>query len=293
MDQQLSVADLANGATGELGDLDGPAGAPQQSGFREYAHLLWRKKWTIIIVVVIAVGLVLGYCAITTKEYTATASVLLEPTISSDFAGGGGNAANPSAIINVPNAIQVMQSTSIKDIVARTIPNPPDVSVTESGLAGTTDVVQISVSSSNPQTAAAAANAYALAYISSQKALTKTTFTDAQKQIQNKIGTVELAISDITAQIRATPTGVNQTINDVQLSNLEDTLTTLQNQEQQYQFYATQGLKTEVGTVISAATVPTSPSSPKTIEYTVLALIVGLVVGIGLVLAINAIGSRQ
>jgi len=44
---------------------------------------------------------------------------------------------------------------------------------------------------------------------------------------------------------------------------------------------------------VTAATVPTKPSSPKTIEYTVLALIFGLIAGIGLALLVNAISRRR
>ncbi len=46
-------------------------------------------------------------------------------------------------------------------------------------------------------------------------------------------------------------------------------------------------MTTEVGQVISSATVPTKPVSPKTIEWTVLALIFGVIVGIGVALLVN------
>jgi uncharacterized protein involved in exopolysaccharide biosynthesis len=104
---------------------------------------------------------------------------------------------------------------------------------------------------------------------------------------------VNIAISNLTNQLRAAPAGTNTETTDVQLSNLQDQLTTLQNELQTDQFYATQGTTTEVGRVISAATVPTKPSSPKTIEYTVLALIFGLIAGVGLALLVNAISRRR
>jgi succinoglycan biosynthesis transport protein ExoP len=292
MDQQVREAELT-GSAGDGADLDGTAGEPERAGMREYAHILWRRKLVIIIVVVVAVGGVLAYCKIATKSYSASATVLLEPQISPLVSPSSASAANPLGSINVPNAIQVIESSSIQDIVSRTIPNPPSVSATESGLAGTTDVVNISASSSNPQVAASAANAYANAYITSEKALTTKTFTDAQKQLEGKINTVQLAISNLTNQIKGAAAGVNQTIDDVQLSNLEDQLTTLQNEQQQYQFYATQGLGTEVGQVISSASVPTSPSSPKTVEYTLLAFIFGLIAGLGLALLVNAVSTRE
>ena len=67
----------------------------------------------------------------------------------------------------------------------------------------------------------------------------------------------------------------------------------MQNQLQQYEFYATQGTNTQFGKVLSTAGVPSSPSSPKTIEYTVLALIFGLVAGIGVALLIDAVSINR
>lgn len=291
MDQRLG-AELAVDAGRDDVVSNSEHSEQEQAGVRVYAQLFWRKRLTIIIVVVIAVVGVLGYCLIATKKYTATSTVLLEPQISA-LINPTANNGNPYAAIDVPDVIQVIQSSSIKDLVARTIPNPPSASAAEEGLAGTTTVVGISASSSSPQVAAAAANAYANAYINSQRQLTTKTFTDAESQISNKIDTVQIAISNVTAQIQAAPAGTSTNSQDVELSDLESTLTTLENQLEQYQFYASQGQGTEIGQLISQASVPTSPSSPKTLEYTLLALLIGLVVGIGIVLIVNAVTTRR
>ncbi len=265
---------------------------PEQSGIAEYARVLWRRKWIVIITTVVVVGAVLAYCVLTTKTYSATATVQLEPPVSSLLSTG--QAANPTAaLVNVQDVIQVMESSSISNIVAKTIPNPPSISVSQVGTLATTDIVQMTAGDSNPQLAAAAANAYANSYINYEKGITKSTFESAAAQIGNKVATVQLAISNLTNQIRSTPAGVNLTADEVELGDLENQLTDLQNELQQDQFYSSQGTNTEVGRVISAATVPTSPSSPDTIEYVILALIFGLIAGIGLALLVNAISSRR
>jgi uncharacterized protein involved in exopolysaccharide biosynthesis len=103
------------------------------------------------------------------------------------------------------------------------------------------------------------------------------------------VDTVQLAIAGLTNQIRSSPAGTNVSSAEVQLSDLESQLTGLQNSLQEYDFYGTQGRNTEVGQLITAATVPTKPSSPKTVEYTVFALIFGLILGVGIALLINAV----
>ena len=265
---------------------------PETSGIRAYARILWRRKWIIIITAVVAVVGVLGYCVLATKTYTATATVLLEPTISTQLSQGGSSNAT-QALVNVADQIQVIESASIAGIVARTIPDPPSATATQVGILATDDTVNISVSASNPQVAAAAANAYAHAYINSGRATTKATYASAEAQLQNKVNTVQLAISNITAQIRATPVGVSDVVDEAQLGDLENQLIELENTLQQYQFYSTQGTDTEVGQLISPASPPTKPSSPETLQYTVLALIFGLVAGVGLALLVNAVSTRD
>ncbi|HEY6471561.1 MAG TPA: Wzz/FepE/Etk N-terminal domain-containing protein [Acidimicrobiales bacterium] len=267
--------------------------APEQSGIAEYGRVLWRRKWIIIITTVVVVVGVLGYCVISTKKYTATATVELLPDVST-LLSQSGSSVNPTvADVNVADVIQVIESASISNIVAKTIPNPPSASATQVGTIDQTDIVNVSASSSSPQTAAAAANAFANSYINYERGINKSVFASAAAQLTNKVDTVNIAISNITNELRSSPAGTNTESTTVELSDLENQLTTLENELQTDQFYATQGINSEVGRVISAATVPTKPSSPKTIEYTVFALIFGLIAGVGLALLVNAISRRR
>lgn len=264
------------------------ADQPNPSGLREYALVLWGRKLIILIVAAICVGATLAYCVAVTPTYQATASVLLEPPISqtliqANFPTGA------APIPNVPDGIQVIESANVADLVAKTIPTPPSVSATQ---VGTTDVVQVAVRSKNAHLAAAAANAYARAYIKYERRQTVDTFTQAQSQLQTKVDTVQLAISQLNGEIRGAAAGANTAPQETQLGNLENQLTTLQDQLQTYQFYATQGTATESGQLISTATVPTKPVSPKTLEWTVLALIFGLILGVGVALLVNAVSPR-
>ncbi len=264
----------------------------EQSGLGEYLRILWRRKLVIIIVFVVVVVGVLGYCVTATKTYTATATVYLEPPVSNLFQTSGASA-SATPLVNVQDQIQIMESSAVSDIVAKTIPNPPSASVTQVGTLATTDIVTLSASSTSPQTAAAAANAYANAYINYERGIDKSEYTSAAKQISNKVDTLQIAINDLDNTIRSTPAGVNQTADEVQLGDLENQLTSLQDQLEGYQFASTQGQGTEVGRVISEATVPTSPSSPHTVEYVVIAAIFGLIAGVGIALVVNAVSTRR
>jgi uncharacterized protein involved in exopolysaccharide biosynthesis len=261
------------------------APAAEPSGLREYALLLWRKKVTILVVAAICLGATLAYCVLVKPTYQASASVLLEPPISQTLIEAN-SPASVAALPNVPDGIEVIESSAVSAAVNKTVPGAPSVKATQ---VGTTDVVQVSARSKNAQLAAVAANAYAQAYIHYEQQQTTDTFTAAQAQVQNKVDTVQLAIANLNAQIRSAGAGTNVTPDETQLSTLQNELTSLQGQLQNYQFYASQGVTTEAGQVISSATVPTKPVSPKTLEWTVLALIFGLILGVGVALLINAV----
>jgi uncharacterized protein involved in exopolysaccharide biosynthesis len=262
---------------------------PEPSGLREYGQLLWREKATIAIVTAICVAVTVAYCLVVTPTYQATASVLLEPAISQTLI----EANFPTGLSPVPNVadgIEVIESSSVADQVLKQIPNAPKVTASQ---VGTTDVVQVTAKSTNAALAARSANAYAHAYISLEQKQTSDIFVSAEQQLQTKINTVGYAISTLNAQIRASTAGTDLTPLESQLGALQSQQANLENQLQNYQFFASQGVSDESGQVISAATPPTKPASPKTAEWTVLALIFGVILGVGVVLLVNALSSQR
>jgi uncharacterized protein involved in exopolysaccharide biosynthesis len=265
---------------------------PAPSGLREYGIILWRRKWIVVITFVVCVVGMLGYCAVAGKKYTATATVLLEPSIS-PLLSQASSPSSVAALVNVGDVMQVIESGTVADLVQQKIHDAPKVSVTQVGNVTTSDIVSVAASSKDPQLAANAANAYANAYIAYQKGIAAATFKSAQRQVQQKVYTVQLAITNLTNQIKASPAGVSDVLDEQQLGDLELQLTNLQSELQTYQFYGSEGSTTEVGRVISSATVPSSPSSPKTTEYVIFAAIFGLVLGIGLALLVDAVASKR
>ncbi len=142
--------------------------ATELSGLREYALLLWRKRVTILVVAAICVGATLAYCVLIKPTYQASASVLLEPPISETLVEAN-SAGAVAPLPDVPDGIEVIESSAVAQLVAKTLPGAPAVTATQ---VGTTNVVQVSVRSHDPQAAAAAANAYAKAYISFEQSQT-------------------------------------------------------------------------------------------------------------------------
>jgi uncharacterized protein involved in exopolysaccharide biosynthesis len=255
------------------------------SGLREYALALWSKKLIVIVITLVFIGGCLGYCAITKAKYTATTQLQLEPQISPALLDATTNAGG-AITVDVPTSVAVIESRSVQNAVRRTYPNAPSVSAVEQG---TTAVVNVSVSSENASQAATYANAYANAYINQVQQQTANTFAKGEKLLQKRLGTLQIALSNVDTQIKDAPAGSNLAGLDAQVSTLQNQEETLQNQLANYEFFATQGNGDSVGRIVSDATVPTKPSSPKTVEWTLIAAILGILVGIGIALIVNAV----
>ena len=256
----------------------------EPSGLREYALLLWRKRVTILVVAAICVVGTLGYCILMKPTYQASASVLLEPPISQTL-----SRPTPASIAAAPQRARRDRGDRERQrrpLVAKTLPGAPSVTATQ---VGTTDVVQVAVRSKDPQLAAGGRQrlrqgVHPLRAETDDRHLQLGPGPAAE---QGRHGATRHRQPERPDQARRPTT--NLTPDETQLGDLQDQLATLQNQLQNYQFDSSQGVTTEVGQVISSATVPTKPVSPKTVEWTVLALIFGLILGIGVALLVNAL----
>jgi succinoglycan biosynthesis transport protein ExoP len=251
-----------------------------RSSLREYTEILWRRRWVVILVTAVALGLSIAYGVLTTPVYQGTAGLLLTPQLSSTLLQAN-NSNFPVITVDVPTATQVIESRSIQQAVQKSIPNAPAVSVTQ---IGTTDVVDVSAESTNPKLAAAVANAYADAYIHLQQEQAVNTLTSAAQLLQTHISSVQSAINAVQAQIANSNTSTGASLT-TQLAALEEEQETLRSDLSNYQFASTES--TGGGQVVSEASVPVKPIKPKTIEYAVLAGMLGIVVGVALAMLLE------
>jgi len=262
----------------------------ESSSLRQYASVLWRRRWMIALVTLVTVGIALAYCVVTTPVYQGTANLLLMQQLPSAVLQAN-NTFNPNVMVDVATDTQVLESADVTAIVKKTVPNAPSVNVTQ---VGTTNVVQVSTQSTDAALAAKAATAYANAYITYQHQLTANALNSAAQQVQNRLNTVQATANQISAELgdstKASSPGAESSLASLQ-GSLQLEASSLQNQLANDQFYASSQTG-ESGQLISAATTPTKPVSPKTIEYSVLAAVLGLVLGIGLAISLEFFDDR-
>ena len=266
-----------------------PGTTIEQVNFRDYMQALWRRRWLIVIVTLVAVVGALAVSAVLPKRYEATASLLLTPNLPSASL----QAKNPvytATIIDVPTDIQILQSNTVSSIANKaTGKNLPSVTGKQ---VGTTDVVQVTVDNGDPKLASQAANAYANAYITLQHRQIAGALQQDQSQLNQRLASVQQAVTSVSAEIATAgpnaSAGVQAELAAVQAA-LQGQEGTLQDAIAEYQSYLADQ-PVEGGELITPATPPTHKSSPKTTEYVVLALLIGLVVGLALAMILEALG---
>jgi capsular exopolysaccharide synthesis family protein len=231
-----------------------------------YLRAIWRRKWVVAVVVAVVTGAAVAGSLLQTPRYTATAQIRIQP--SNTPVPLSPNSASQSTLgsADVLTEQSLVTSNSVKDIVRSQLGQAPKVSATA---VDQTNLIAVSATSTDPRWAARVANAYANAYVNSRRNQAANDLSAAAAQIQAKI-------TDLDQQIAAAKPS-------------PEAVTALSTQEASFraelaQLQVNSALSSGGAEVASPAAVPGSPSSPRTVLNGVVALALGLILGIGLAL---------
>lgn len=256
----------------------------EELGLFDYARILWRRKLTILLVVVIAVAGTLGVDTIRTKKYAGTASLLF---VSQSYNAGS---VTPLSDTDIATDIGLVNSATVKKIVSGLLKTPaPPVSVTQQGA---TEIATVSVTSTSPAFAAKAANAYVAGYIQASQQRFLATSQSAQKQLENQINGLQTQVNALQTQINQTASTDTATLTnlDNQLGALVSQQNALRTQLSQIQVNVAQ--TPSGGQLVESATPSSKPVSPKRVTDAVIAFFIGVVVGIALALLRERLDDR-
>ena len=238
-----------------------------------YLAVMARWKWLIIGITAVCVAAGVGYLYTRTPLYEATARLLyVQPvTISNSLVGVSQNVQQPE----LATVSAIVSSGQMTDAAAELL-NGQDTSagyfmsavqpVDSSGNTSAT-VIGIQAVSTDPKTAAAAANAYAQAFVDYRR-------ETAQAQVNN-------ALAAIDAQLKSYDTPSEKESGEyLQLK-----------QSQQALELQLESLSSDF-TIIAPASVPTAPFSPRTRHTLALAVILGLVLSMVLAFLLEQLDTR-
>ena len=242
---------------------------------RDYARVVSRRKWLVAAGVFTTVTAAVAMSVLQKPVYEASAQMLVK-TRASETVFGNGNISLGDPKRAVQTEIKVLESQIVSQRVQQILgldEEPPDVSGSTDGA---TDVVTVKVRSGNPTTARVVADAYVEAYIEIKREQAVGTLVSAGAELQKKITELQQQIDDIDAQLEAE--GEDDDLAD-QRQILFDQQTLFEQRLDQLQVDA--ALATGGAQAVRQAEQPADPVEPTPMRTAALALVVGLLLGLG------------
>lgn len=231
---------------------------------RDYGRLFWRHRWLILAVVAIAVGSALGFVALRTPVYEGTAQVILQPSGSQQILDSSPQNAQDAAR-NVDTETAVMRSRATQDAATKFLGHEPNVSISSDA---SSDVVSVSARSTGARRAASDANGYAQAYVAQRRHRNIDDLAQAGEQLQAKISEIDRSLQDLT------PGSPDATTAQEQRAFLQRQLDQLQLSSNLNQVGGAR--------ILARAEVPDTPVEPQPARDVAIALVLGLLLGVGL-----------
>jgi polysaccharide biosynthesis transport protein len=230
-----------------------------EPSFRTYLHILRQRKWWVGSIAVLGLVASLAFSLTSHKQYSATAQLLVQASF------GTSGVQQPVTQTDVETELQLVTSASVQRTVRNRLKSTPAVSASE---VGQTNVMAITAISGTPSRASLIANVYATAFVQYRQAVATNSLTTAEAQVRSQITSVELQVSSLR--------GGTNSPEATALLNQEAVL-----KEQLAQMQVSGATDTGDVALVTPATTPASPSSPKPAEDALLGLVAGLALGIG------------
>jgi polysaccharide biosynthesis transport protein len=229
---------------------------------RGYLHILRAGRWWVVAISLLGLGISLALSLTASKQYTATAQLLVQSVGSVNLTTGANSNGLTSA--DVETELQLVTSAQVQSQVRAKLGSAPGISATE---VGATNVIAVTAVSPDPARAARIANTYARAFVSWSTATAISNLAVAESQLGSQIDALGKEISRLPASSSA------------QVAALTNEQAVLKGQLAQLQVAgatASSGLE-----LVTPATAPISPSSPKPLENALLGVLAGLALGLG------------
>lgn len=251
-------------STGEITDdhLNGSGSGILMSEQLAGSIRVLRRRWRVIALVpLVALVVSLGVSLTAHKEYSATAKLQLIPANENpvgDLVSPGSQFSPPDPEADQNTAVSQITETPMANLVRgslRLTESSQDLlAQVSASLAGTSNIVNVTATDASPARAARIANAFASQYVGFSQ-------DSERSQLEQALRSAQARFAALTPAQQAAAGGQQLLKTELTLSTAIVTLT-------------------PDATVAQTASTPSSPSSPKPLVDALVALVVGLLVGI-------------
>ena len=240
---------------------------------RSYAAVLGRRKWTIVLVVVLTIGAAMFFSTRQTPLYQSSTRVLVKPLNPDQILQGYSYAVSMDTEAALAASPQVAGDAAA--IVESQGVNPAEPGTLSTGVPLNTNFLDITYSAPNPADAATWAQAYAEAYVANR-------LEQAQKLYRSATGGYETRLEDLDDQIG----DLQVALGDAKGSDRPPIVSQIDNVNRQIQFVQLQLAQVPIpaadsAQIIAAAEIPSTPYTPDYVRNVALAVAAGLALGVG------------
>ena len=251
---------------------------------RDYLGVLARRKVLIGTITAVAALTALIASSSTPRDYTATATLRIEPT--SALVGGTVRADDLSYLDRLENTYaDLARSGEVRDAVARQVGLRQRPSVDIKSVANT-ELMEVRVTTAGSRSAAQAANALTAELVARVKALNLASANEAEKLFNARAGRLQDEIANAENQRAELEPALSTAANKIDLRLREEvtskraSLAALVSDHQTLQL--TREARAGALSVVAEATPPTHPSNRNLPLALVLSAVLGLVAGVAL-----------
>lgn len=249
---------------------------------RDYLRVIARRKGILVTAILFAL---VGSLAITLLQepiYQAEAQLLVQPR-------SGDTVFEDDPAVNVQNLeraiqteIQVVEGQRVRTRVREDLGLDTDPPRVNASAVGSTDIVSVKVRSADPETAQVLADAYTEAYITTRREQAVDDLDAATTEMQEKVAELQERIDEIDQQVADAPA---RSQGDLRAS-LSGQRQALVNQQATFNeridvLQVDTALITGGASVVRTADLPEQPVEPTPVRTTALALVVGIILGLG------------
>jgi tyrosine-protein kinase len=255
--------------------------------FETLLAVLRRRLGLILLTVTVAAGGALGLSLLQDKEYSSSASMVLQansdPLDSLLVSPASTSDERRAATDFVVAAQGVISRRTAKRLERRgELDAAAVVSSVEVSAQGESDLIKVKATARDPRTAARASNAFADEFVTFGRDAERARIRQTQRLLRRELGRLSAARRRALARTSPGERSSRSTPTARRIPSLTRRMRSLESRSEDLAIM--QSLQTGNAAVIERATAPASPSSPKPVRNTVIGAFAGLLLGLGLAL---------
>ena len=256
--------------------------AVQTLDLRDYLRVLRRRKWVVATTALLVVVVALTFSLLQTPVYTASARLTVEPIDEPQ-----GEASALRQLVYGPQELEtqreVITSVWVAQLVVERLGLDQPVSdlleMVSARIVGESQVLEVTAESTDAQEAASIAQGFAESFLEQRRREALDERLAAVTALEQRAAEVRQSLAEI-ADEGSEAEGIDRQAREQEENALLSQLGSIQ--AQIATLSAPAAFVSSGGTVIRPAEVPTAPSSPKPLRTGVLAVVLGLMLGVGL-----------